>query len=282
MLGTPEVTKQWVRGYYAESTELILNNWAGAPLAFHLGLDDGSCATRADAMVASNEYLATRADIREGTRVLDSGCGVGGSSIWLCRDRRARVVGITISPEQVAIARRLAREAGLADRVEFHEMDFAATSFVAGSFDVVWNMESMCHAFDKQQYLRHVWHMLAPGGRFVCLDLFGRGGEEAPIVREMLRDWSMTSVPPVGEIRSALEEVGFVDVEHEDLTQEVHRPLQALQAMAANSRQMLRIEKATTGSCSAGHEAHVRGALACAGAVAAGVLDYGYVGARRP
>ena len=90
MSGTPASTQDWVRGYYAESTELYLRNWAGTARAFHLGLDDGTCATRDEALLASNAYLARRAGVEAGTRVLDAGCGVGGSSTWLATHQGTR------------------------------------------------------------------------------------------------------------------------------------------------------------------------------------------------
>jgi tocopherol O-methyltransferase len=279
--GTPTRTKDWVRDYYAESTELYLQNWAGEALAFHLGLDDGTCTSRNEALTASNVYLAARAGAQNGTRILDAGCGVGGSSVWLALHRGADVVGITLAPEQVPIAVRAAQAAGVSDRTAFYEMDFAATTFAPGSFDVVWNIESMCHAFDKSDYLCHVFELLKPGGRFVCLDMFGRGPSEAPAIVAMCSNWSLTSLPSVDEVRRLLASRGFLAIESEDLTDRVKRPVQALEAMALNAREMLRVEKMVTGSCSKVYEAHVLGALACAEGVEQGVMEYAYLGARK-
>jgi cyclopropane fatty-acyl-phospholipid synthase-like methyltransferase len=282
MSGTPASTQDWVRGYYAESTDLIARNWAGSVHAFHLGLDDGTCSTRDEALAASNAYLAVRAGVGPKTRVLDAGCGVGGSSIWLATHRGAEVVGITIAPEQVAIAVRLAGEAGVGDRATFREMDFAATAFPPASFDVVWNIESMCHAFDKREYLRHVFELLRPGGRFACLDMFGLGPGDAAPIQAMCTNWSLTSLPSVEDVRGHLAALGFEGVESEDLTGPVRRPVAALEAMARNTHAMLRIEKMATGSTSAVYEKHVLGALACAEGVAQGCMQYAYVGARKP
>jgi tocopherol O-methyltransferase len=281
MPGTPIATQEWVRGYYAESTDLYLRNWSGAAYAIHLGLDDGSCATRDDALMASNAYLAERSAVGAATRVLDAGCGVGGSTIWLALHRGADVVGITIAPEQVPIATEAARAAGVSERTKFREMDFAATTFAHGSFDVVWNIESMCHAFDKPAYLRHVYELLAPGGRFACLDMFGKGPPDAPSIRSMCDNWSLPSLPSVGEICDALGSAGFVGIETEDLTGRVNRPIQALEAMGRNAHKMLRIERQLVGSCSSVYEAHVLGALACVEGVADGTMQYAYVGAHK-
>ena len=193
------------------------------------------------------------------------------------------MTGITIAPEQVTIATRLAAEAGLGARTTFHEIDFAATTFAPGSFDVVWNLESMCHAFDKHRYLAHVFDLLRPGGRFVCLDMFAHpAGVDAEPLREMCANWSLPSMPTVDEVRGWLASVGFTVVESEDLTAQVRRPVEALEAMARNARALLRLEKTTAGSTSAVYQKHVLGALACAEGVAQGCMQYAYVGARKP
>ncbi len=281
MGGTPEETKARVRGYYAESTELYVKNWGGSTGALHFGLDDGTCKTRDESLLASNKYLADRAGVARGTRVLDAGCGVGGSSIWLVLHRDANVLGISISPVQVAMARERADAAGVSDRVRFEEMDFAATSLAPGSFDVVWNLDSMCHSFDKQAYLQHVYELLRPGGRFVSLDIVSLPGGDAAITRAMCDSWSIPSLVSVDEATAFLRHAGFIDVESEDMLEQARRPILAMKALAENASRMLAIEKTMTGSGSAGYEAHVRGALACAEGVANGSFGYAYVGGRR-
>ena len=139
----------------------------------------------------------------------------------------------------------------------------------------------MCHAFDKREYLRHVHDLLRPGGRFVCLDMFGHGPSDAPPIRAMCESWSLPSLPSVDEACEWLTSIGFVDVGTEDLTEQVRRPVLALESMARNAREMLRIEKAMTGSCSRVYEAHVLGALACAEGIEGGSMRYAYVGARK-
>ena len=68
------------------------------------------------ALVRNNEVLADIAAVQPGERVLDAGCGVGGSSCWLAQHREATVVGITLVPDQVARARAIARARGCRGR----------------------------------------------------------------------------------------------------------------------------------------------------------------------
>jgi cyclopropane-fatty-acyl-phospholipid synthase len=64
--------------------------------------------------------------------VLEIGCGWGGLALTLAREHGAQVTGITLSQEQLAIARDRAKTAGLADRVSFELMDYRA---MGGQFD---------------------------------------------------------------------------------------------------------------------------------------------------
>jgi tocopherol O-methyltransferase len=85
----------------------------GRNLSVHFGYADATTRGHADALLNMNRILADRAAIRPGERVLDAGCGVGGSSLWLARERGAEVVGITPVASQVTRARRFADQRGL-------------------------------------------------------------------------------------------------------------------------------------------------------------------------
>jgi cyclopropane-fatty-acyl-phospholipid synthase len=69
---------------------------------------------------------------RPGLKVLDIGCGWGGMALYLAETAGAEVLGVTLSTEQLALARERAQAAGLEDRVTFELMDYR---HVEGSFD---------------------------------------------------------------------------------------------------------------------------------------------------
>jgi cyclopropane-fatty-acyl-phospholipid synthase len=81
--------------------------------------------TLEQAQCAKLRHIAAKLHLhRPGLEILDIGCGWGGMAISLARDWGARVTGITLSREQLAVARQRAAEAGLADRVRFELMDY--------------------------------------------------------------------------------------------------------------------------------------------------------------
>src|SRR5690242_12732668 len=65
------------------------------------------------------EQLAEKAGIPYEAKVLDIGCGLGGSAFWLAEEYDCHVTGFTISPVQARIASKKAKHNGLADRLQF-------------------------------------------------------------------------------------------------------------------------------------------------------------------
>ena len=77
-------------------------------------------------------HIAAKLYLKAGQRVLDIGCGWGGTALCLNRVADVDVLGITLSEEQLKVARARAEEAGVADRVKFELIDYR---LVEGRFD---------------------------------------------------------------------------------------------------------------------------------------------------
>ncbi|GBQ88355.1 cyclopropane-fatty-acyl-phospholipid synthase [Gluconacetobacter johannae DSM 13595] len=85
--------------------------------------------TLEEAQEAKKRHIAAKLRLdRPDLEVLDIGCGWGGMALTLARDYGARVTGITLSEEQLGVARRRAAEEGLADRVRFELLDYRAVT----------------------------------------------------------------------------------------------------------------------------------------------------------
>lgn len=82
-----------------------------------------------EAQTAKKRHIASKLCLdRPDLTVLDIGCGWGGMALTLARDYGARVLGITLSSEQLEEARRRAVEAGVADRVRFELLDYRSVT----------------------------------------------------------------------------------------------------------------------------------------------------------
>jgi cyclopropane-fatty-acyl-phospholipid synthase len=89
--------------------------------------------TLEEAQIAKKRHIAAKLFLkRDNLSVLDIGCGWGGLALDLARDAKARVTGVTLSEEQIAIARDRAAKASLSKGCEFHLMDYRA---IKGEFD---------------------------------------------------------------------------------------------------------------------------------------------------
>jgi cyclopropane fatty-acyl-phospholipid synthase-like methyltransferase len=209
--------------YYAETWFDYRSVWMNPTTrALHFGVWDASTTSHADSLLAANRILADHADVGPGTRVLDAGCGVGGTSMWLAAERGADVVGIAIVPDQIERARRYAAERGLDDRVRFEVADYLNTGFPSESFDVVVAQESVCHTPSKLAFLAECRRLLRPGGRLVMIDYIGTGAELSRRDRRLMNSWiTGWAIQPLLEISSwgaLAQHAGLALNETEDLT----------------------------------------------------------------
>ena len=195
-------------------------------LGLHCGFYDESHKRHDTAVTNMNRVLATTARISPGDRVLDAGCGIGGSAIWLADNiNGTRVAGVNINEMQVAIANQNARQHDVESRVQFQVADMSQTGFADESFDVVWALEAMCYCEDKQVFLEEAYRLLKPGGRLVIADGFLTRDElsktERTIVEKWCRGWAIPNVLSIRQIQQHLKETGFRTVQFRDITRAV-------------------------------------------------------------
>lgn len=193
-------------------------------LALHYGYWDADTKTHSQALLNKNRILCEIAGIEPGQRVLDAGCGIGGSSIWLAKKVGCRAVGITVSAQQVAHAQRNAQRHGVADKVEFQVADFCQTPFPDESFDVVWAIESSCYAIDKRDFFNEAYRLLKKGGTLIACDGYATrrefNAEEWQAIMDCLNGWAVPNLSSAEEFQAGMEECGFTEVHVTEATQE--------------------------------------------------------------
>ncbi len=224
-------THDWsaVRRYYEDTWSDYRWGWITRRAAgMHCGYVEPEQRSHAESLLAMNAAVADQVGVRPGERVLDAGCGVGGTSVWLAAERKARVVGINIVPSQIEWAARRARRYGVAARAEFIEADLMDTGLEASSFDVAWLQESSCHVPDKVGMLAEMRRLLRPGGRIAVADFFAVPGAAA---REDFRTWVSAwemALSTEGEWQDFLAQTGFEEVRWRDVTAPVTRSMERL------------------------------------------------------
>ena len=133
-------------------------------------------------------------NLPKGSRVLDVGCGIGGSARILSNDYGFDVVGISISQEQIKRANELTNNKELC---HFEVMDALDLQFPKGSFDGVWSVEAGPHMIDKQKYADEMLRVLRPGGVLAVADWNRRDEGNNPfafwekiILSQLLNQWA--------------------------------------------------------------------------------------------
>src|SRR3569623_296193 len=119
-------------------------------------------------------HIAAKLALRPGMRVLDIGCGWGGMAMYLHEKTGAEVLGITLSEEQIKVARDGAEAAGVADKVKFELIDYRE---VTGSFDRIVSVGMFEHdgRENYQNFLQKCFALLPPDG-VMLLHTIGRAG----------------------------------------------------------------------------------------------------------
>lgn len=192
-------------------------------LALHYGYwDEDKPYRHHQALLNKNQVLYDRARIRPDDAVLDAGCGIGGSSIWMAKHYANTVTGVTLSAKQAEYAGRHAQRHGVADRVKFEVADFCQMPFEDASFDVVWALESSCHALQKSAFVKEAFRVLRPGGRLVVCDGFLLQREfsqtQWDAVLTCLNGWAVPNLSTQDEFVGYLQASGFRQLHVEDIT----------------------------------------------------------------
>ncbi|MCL1469064.1 methyltransferase domain-containing protein [Argonema antarcticum] len=158
---------QQIQQFYDASSGLWEQIWGEHMHHGYYGPDGNHKKDRRQAQIDLIEELLTWAQVQEVDRIIDVGCGIGGSSLYLAQKYNASAVGITLSPVQASRAAERAQVAGMSTKTEFQVADALNMPFADASFDFVWSLESGEHMPDKQKFLQECYRVLKPGGTFL-------------------------------------------------------------------------------------------------------------------
>ncbi|MGB8321537.1 MAG: class I SAM-dependent methyltransferase [Candidatus Acidiferrum sp.] len=163
------------------------------------------------------EHLAQLANIKTGSRILDIGCGFGGTSLYLAQKYGARTTGITISPVQVQMAQQSAAKMNLDSK--FLLMDAEDMRFDE-PFDFLWSVESISHYHDPQKFFASAVKLLKPSGCFALTDWFRKENlspAEKKKFIEPIEKGMMVELRGMDSYRDFLVASGLQIVHREDL-----------------------------------------------------------------
>jgi len=142
-------------------------------------------------------------------RILDVGCGIGGSTRRLAHATGCRVTGIDLSDEYIDTARRLTELLDMQDRVEFCAASALALPFDDNSFDGIWSLQMNMNVEDKLSWLVETCRVLKPGGRAVLYEVCGGRNTPQYFPVPWAQDSSMSFLVPPDEFRDIVTSAGF-------------------------------------------------------------------------
>lgn len=198
-------------------------------VAHHYDLDAGlfdlfldkdkqySCAYFADpkddletAQLAKKRHIAAKLRLESGAHVLDIGCGWGGLALYLAEVADVKVTGITLSKEQLKIARQRASERGLSDRVSFHLQDYRS---IQGTFDRIVSVGMFEHVGTRnyRRFFAKTAAILEPRNGVMLLHSIGQTkptGMNQPWGEKYIFPGGY--IPALSEVLPGVERAGFL------------------------------------------------------------------------
>ncbi|HYI41869.1 MAG TPA: cyclopropane-fatty-acyl-phospholipid synthase family protein [Allosphingosinicella sp.] len=156
------------------------------------------------AQLDKKAHIASKMLLEPGQKILDIGCGWGGLALYLNRVADVDVLGVTLSKEQLAVARQRAEEAGVSDRVKFELCDYRD---VAGQFDRIVSIGMFEHLGTAHFpiFFRKIRELLKPDGA-ALVHTMGRMGKPGTTDRFMQKYiFPGGYLPALSEIVSASE-----------------------------------------------------------------------------
>lgn len=153
--------------------------------------------------------IAEMAKLNAANRVLDVGCGLGGSARHLAEKYNCHVTGIDLTSEYITVGKQLTEKVGLSDKVTLVEGSALALPFEDNSFDVVWTEHAQMNIADKELFYAEISRVLKPGGRLVFHDIF-RGSGDAPFYpAPWAEDASLSTLATEPEAQAAIAKAGL-------------------------------------------------------------------------
>ena len=250
--------KAGIAQFYDQSSAIWIDTWS--PHMHHgyyeNGRRDGKDHVQAQVDMVDNvlawgevDKVASAAG-SDGFRVVDIGCGAGGSSRHIAaKYSNAECTGITLSPVQRDIATKITKKEGLASRVSFQVADAMRTPFEDNSFDVVWSLESGEHMPDKEAFVREMYRICKPGGSVLLVTWCHRDladGEsltrrESKLFRKINDAYYLPEWCSVADYVSLFQKQGFSGISREDWTDNIAPFWPAVMRSALRPRKLLQL-----------------------------------------
>jgi tocopherol O-methyltransferase len=225
-----------IRRHYDEMADLYRLYWGDH---IHHGLFLTSNESPEAAQLNLLDHCVELIRLKPGSRVLDAGCGHGGTSLYLSRKFQCRVTGVTLSQRQAELGRLATAESAQPSNVEFIVGDLEDLDLPPDAYDVVWVMESSEHFLDRQAFFRKAARAIKPGGTILLCAW--TGSPQDALVAKVAE---IFLCPPLQEARDycdQMEAAGLSVSGAEDLSSSVSQTWEICRRRSHSSNLLLRV-----------------------------------------
>jgi ubiquinone/menaquinone biosynthesis C-methylase UbiE len=159
--------------------------------------------------IEATKELASLIKIKPGYKILDLGCGIGGSARYLSNNYECFTTGIDITEEYCKTATELSKLLNLDDKTSFYHADAIDLPFENESFNIVWSEHVQMNIENKLQLYKETYRMLKPEGKLIFYDVFKGKGSEIFYPVPWADDSSTDFLSEQIEVKSLIESLNF-------------------------------------------------------------------------
>lgn len=213
--------------------------WGGEDI--HVGLYDSENESIAAASRRTVQRMVELAGVlTPSSRVIDLGAGYGGSMRYIAENFGSQCVALNLSDVENDRNRQMNREAGLDDRIDVVEGDFASLDFPDASFDLAWSQEAILHSGDRDKVCAEAARVLKPGGRFVFTDPMQADDASSSSLQAIYDRLHLSSLASPAFYRSTLSASGMREIAFEERPDQLARHYERVREVLIEKAESLR------------------------------------------
>jgi SAM-dependent methyltransferase len=153
--------------------------------------------------------LLKKTNLADKPRILDAGCGIGGSSRLLAKSYQCRVTGIDLSSSFIETARDLTRWCRLDPGINFEQGSVLDMPFETNTFDAILCQHILMNIQDKKTALKEFYRVLKPGGTLILHEIFQGENKALALPVPWAGDPKISFLLPWEKFETLLARTGF-------------------------------------------------------------------------